>query len=168
MVLLEHPILFVFPAAMAFAASMDLLTMTIPNRISLTLIAAFLVAVPVTGMPWDQFIWHLGAGGLVLSFGIAMFALGWMGGGDAKLIAAASLWVGFENLPMFLAQIAVLGGVLSVAILAYRSFPIGSRPIPKWAARLHTAGGGIPYGIAIAGGALLIYPQTVWFAMLSS
>ncbi len=166
--LLDYPLLMVFPAAMAFAASMDLLTMTIPNKISLALIVGFLVAAPITGMSLEQFGWHLGAGVLVLSCTVAMFALGWMGGGDAKLVAAASLWVGFGNLLMFLAQVAALGGVLAILILAYRSFPIGALPIPGWAARLHKAGGGIPYGLAIAGGALLIYPQTIWFEMLAS
>lgn len=161
--LLESPLLLIFPAAMAFAASMDLLTMTIPNRISLALLAGFAIAVPVTGMSWEQLGSHLGAFVLVLSCTITMFALGWMGGGDAKLIAAASLWVGFENLLMFLAQVAALGGVLAIVILAYRAYPLAALPIPDWAARLHKAGGGIPYGIAIAGGALLIYPQTYWF-----
>ena len=166
MLLLESPFLLVFPAAMAFAAAMDLLTMTIPNRISLALLAGFVIAVPVTGMSWEQVGWHLGAFALVLSCTITMFALGWMGGGDAKLIAVASLWVGFENLLMFLAQVAALGGVLAIAILAYRAYPLAALPIPDWAARLHKSGGGIPYGIAIAGGALLIYPHTYWFGVI--
>lgn len=161
--LLESPLLLIFPAAMAFAGAMDLLTMTIPNRISLALLAAFVIAVPATGMSWEQVGWHVGAFLLILSCTITMFALGWMGGGDAKLIAVASLWVGFENLVMFLAQVAALGGVLAIVILVYRAYPLAAFPIPDWAARLHKSGSGIPYGIAIAGGALLIYPQTFWF-----
>ncbi len=141
--------------------------MTIPNRISLALLVGFVIAAPLTGMSWEQFGWHLAAFLLVLSCTIAMFALGWMGGGDAKLIAAASLWVGFDNLLLFLAQTATLGGVLAVAILIYRFYPLAVLPLPSWATRLHQSGSGIPYGIAIAGGALLVYPQTYWFSLIS-
>ena len=163
---LEYPLLLVFPAAMAFAGSMDLLTMTIPNRISLALIAGFIIAGPVTGMSMEQFGWHLGAGLSVLACTIAMFALGWMGGGDAKLLAAAALWVGFENLPLFFGMVGLLGGLLAIIVLGYRYLPLAALPIPDWAARLHKAGGGIPYGIAIAGGALLVYPHTYWFTSI--
>lgn len=152
---------------MAYAGAMDLLTMTIPNRISLALLAAFAVAVPITGMPMETLGYHVGTFVLVLSCTVAMFALGWMGGGDAKLIAVASLWVGFENLLMFLAQVAVLGGLLALAILVYRHVSISSLPLPEWAKRLHKTGGGIPYGIAIAGSALLIYPDTFWFTTIA-
>lgn len=157
----------IFPAAMAYAGAMDMLTMTIPNRISLALLAGFVIAAPLTGMSLEQAGWHLAAFALVLTCTITMFAFGWMGGGDAKLIAAASLWVGFEHLVMFLAYVAAMGGILAVAILAYRAYPLASLPIPDWAVRLHKSGGGIPYGIAIAAGALLIYPQTYWFTVIS-
>lgn len=152
---------------MAFAGAMDLLTMTIPNRISLALLAGFVIAVPVAGMPLEVVGWHLAAFVLVLSCTVAMFALGWMGGGDAKLIAVASLWVGWSNLIMFLALVAVLGGVLALAILAFRAYPVAALPVPNWAVRLHKSGGGIPYGIAIAGAGLLIYPDTFWFLAVS-
>ncbi len=153
---------------MAFAGSMDMLTMTIPNRVSLILIAAFLIAAPVTGMTMEQFGWHLASFGLILSCTIAMFALGWMGGGDAKLIAVGALWVGFETLPLFLTNIAVFGGLLAVFILGFRAIPITGLPLPNWAHRLHQSGGGIPYGLAIAGAALLVYPHTIWFGSLGS
>lgn len=165
--LLESPVLLVFPAAMAFAGAMDLLTMTIPNRISLALLAGFAIAVPLTGMSLEQLGWHLGAFLLVLSCTVMMFALGWMGGGDAKLIAVASLWVGFDNLLLFLALVSAFGGVLAIFVLAYRAFPFGALPIPDWAARLHKSGSGIPYGIAIAAAALFMYPETFWFTAVT-
>jgi prepilin peptidase CpaA len=161
---LETALLLIFPAAMAFAGAMDLLTMTIPNRISVALAGAFAFAAYKAGLPLDVVAAHLGAAALVLALGIVMFALGWLGGGDAKLMSAAALWIGLgDMLIAYFAVVAVLGGVLALAILAYRKLPIAALPGPDWALNLHRSGTGIPYGLAIAGAALWIYPQTVWF-----
>ena len=167
--MLELPLLLLFPAAMAFAAASDLLTMTIPNRVSLLLVAFFLLLAPFAGLSWSAVLAnHLTAGALVLLVGIGMFAIGWLGGGDAKIIAAASLWLGFDHLLPFLTQTAVFGGLLAVVILAYRGFPAAAMNLPDWALRLHKKGGGIPYGVAIAGAALAVYPATPWFAAFAS
>jgi prepilin peptidase CpaA len=165
---LEFPLLLVFPAAMAFAGATDLLTMTIPNRVSLALLAAFAAAAPLTGMPWSQFFSHLLAGFAMLALGILMFERGWLGGGDAKLLAAAVLWLGFENVVQYLFLVAALGGVLAAIILAYRGVvpPLWVATQP-WAIRLHDRRTGIPYGIALAAAALWIYPSTNWFAVLA-
>ena len=165
----EFPLLLLFPAAMAFAAAMDLLTMTIPNRISIILAVGFLVLAPVAGLSWHQFFTHLSVGVAVLLLGIVMFSQGWVGGGDAKLLAAAALWIGADHLMLYLAQVALLGGLLSFVVLAYRYWlPLEKFQAPEWARKLHEKGGGIPYGLAIAGGGLLIYPQTPWFIAFSS
>jgi prepilin peptidase CpaA len=161
---LEYPLFLVFPVAMAFAGAMDLFTMTIPNRVSAALVAGFLVAAPLAGLSLQDFAMHIGACLIVLSVGIGMFAAGWMGGGDAKLMAAASLWVGFDDLVLYLTQVSILGGALALAILAYRQMPAAALPMPGWALRLHEEGTGIPYGLAIAGAGLMIYPKTPWFA----
>lgn len=167
--MLEHPLLFVFPAAMAFAGAMDLFTMTIPNRVSLVLLAAFLGLAPVSGMPLGVIGWHLVAGLLVLMLGIVMFSLGWLGGGDAKLLAAASLWLGFEQLLPYLVWASFLGGALALMILGYRSLmPPLWAVRHDWAMRLYDRRVGIPYGIALAGAALLIYPSTKWFQLLAA
>ncbi len=158
------PLLLLFPAAMAFAGAMDLLTMTIPNKISLALIGAFLVCGLFAGLSLEQFAIHLACGGLILLVGIAMFAARLLGGGDAKLMAASAIWVGADNLMMYFLMISVLGGVLAVALLVYRKLPAGSLALPPWALRLHVPGSSMPYGVAIAAAALWIYPQTIWFA----
>jgi prepilin peptidase CpaA len=103
----------------------------------------------------------------MLGIGILFFSAGWFGGGDAKLMAAAALWIGFDDLLVYFTQVAILGGVLAIAILAYRRLPATALPGPDWALRLHKSGTGIPYGLAIAGAALWIYPQTAWFAAFS-
>lgn len=161
--MLEYPLLLVFPAVMVFAGAMDLLTMTIPNRISITLAGLFLIAAPLAGLSLDEFAMSIAAALLVLTIGIGMFAMGWLGGGDAKLLSVAALWVGFDNLLVYFTQVAILGGVLAVLILVYRRLPAGALPGPDWALRLHQQGSGIPYGLAIAGAALWIYPHTTWF-----
>jgi prepilin peptidase CpaA len=161
----EYAVLLVFPAAMAFAGAMDLLTMTIPNRISIVLVAAFCVAAAMTGMGWQELASHVGAGFLMLVIGIAMFAMGWLGGGDAKLLAAAALWIGFEHLIGYLLVAGIAGGLLALVILIYRSMP---PPLwlarQGWALHLHGARTGIPYGIALAAAGLHVFPSTSWFA----
>ncbi|MGI9423111.1 MAG: A24 family peptidase [Hyphomicrobiaceae bacterium] len=160
----EYSLLLLFPAFMALAAMLDLFTMTIPNRISLFLVAAFCVVAPVTGMGWEQFAIHFGVGAAVLVAGFLLFALGFLGGGDAKLLAAASLWIGYHDLLSYLVIVAQFGAVLAIAILVYRRMiPAHVIPNQAWTERLHNKKQGIPYGIALACGALWVFPQTEWF-----
>jgi prepilin peptidase CpaA len=148
--------LLLFPALMAFAASSDLITMTISNRVSLALTAAFFLLALATGM-------HAAAAALVLVFAFGFFTQGWIGGGDAKLAAATALWFGFSHLLDYLLYAALLGGVLTVLLIQFRKLPLpGVLARQKWILRLHEKGGSVPYGIALAAAALLIYPKTGW------
>lgn len=156
--------LVIFPAAMAYAAVSDLLSMTISNRITMVLIATFALCSVLLGLSWDAIGWHLAAGGTVLVVCFGMFAAGWIGGGDAKLAAATALWFGFGELTSYLAIAGMAGGLLTLAILLYRG-----QPLPAligqwdWARRLHSPNEGVPYGIALAFSALVILPQTdIW------
>lgn len=163
--MLDCPLLLVFPLAMVMAGIMDLLTFTIPNRISLALVAGFLAAAFLAGLPSMVLLTHAGAGLLVLAAGFAMFARGWIGGGDAKLMAAAALWLGFESLPAFLFHTALLGGAMAMLLLTYRRYvPLPWLTRQAWAMRLHDRSQGIPYGVALAGAGLLVYPSTFWMS----
>lgn len=165
--MIEYAVLLVFPAAMAFAGAMDLFTMTIPNRISIVLVAAFGVAAAMTGIGWSALASHLGAGFLMLVIGIGMFAMGWLGGGDAKLLAATALWIGFDHLLAYLIVAGIAGGLLAIVILLYRSIlPPLWLARQRWALNLHSARTGIPYGIALAAAGLHVYPSTGWLAPL--
>ena len=159
--------LMAFPVAMAFAAANDLFTMKIPNRISLALIASFLAAALLAGMPLQTIGIHgaIAIGVLVATF--LLFSFNMLGGGDAKLMAAGALWMGSEQIVPFLAYVTVFGGVLAVVILAYRKFPVGAFALPGWAQRLHVHGTGIPYGIAIAAGGLIVFPHTELFRIFA-
>jgi prepilin peptidase CpaA len=159
--------LVLFPALMAFAASSDLITMTISNRVSLALAGGFLVLALVTGMGLADIGWHVAAGAVVLVAAFVFFSRGWIGGGDAKLAAATALWLGFDQLLPYLLYASLLGGVLTFAMLQLRTMPLPAPLVGQaWAERLHRMDTGIPYGIALAVAALLIYPHTNWMTSL--
>src|SRR5579862_2467413 len=84
----------VFPVGMALAAASDLLTMTISNRLMLVLAATFLVLLPFAGLDLHAIGLHVAAGLAVLAVAFFCFAMGWIGGGDAKLAAVIALWFG--------------------------------------------------------------------------
>lgn len=160
--------LLLFPAIMAFAASSDLLTMTISNRLTLALAAGFAVLAVAAGMSWHDAGMHALAGAIVLAAGFVCFSRGWMGGGDAKLAAATALWLGFDHLMPYLLYASLLGGALTVLLIQFRALPLPA-PLARqpWIIRLHEKGGGVPYGIALAAAALIVYPETGWMAHLA-
>ncbi len=164
--MLEGATLVIFPGLMIFAALSDLFTMTISNRISLALVAIFLPFAVVAGLSVQDVALHLacGLGVLVLTF--SMFAMGWIGGGDAKLAAATAVWMGFNHLSDYGLYATSLGGLLTLAILACRSVPLPMFAVKvEWLQRLHDNEAGVPYGIALAVAGLMIYPQTgIWSA----
>ena len=155
--------LLLFPALMAFAAASDLFTMTIPNRVSLALVGGFFALAVLSGMGLQDVLAHIGAGAAVLAVAFTCFALGWIGGGDAKIVAAAALWFGFAHLLDYLLYASLFGGALTLLLLQFRQWPLPwSLGGQAWLLRLHSKETGIPYGIALAIGALMIYPETDW------
>ncbi|MDO8876473.1 MAG: prepilin peptidase [Pseudolabrys sp.] len=155
--------LLLFPALMAFAASSDLFTMTISNRLSLALAGGFALLAIATGMSLPAVGMHLAAGSLVLVVAFGLFSQGWIGGGDAKLAAATALWFGFEHLLDYVTYASLFGGVLTLVLIQFRKLPLPAvLARQKWIMRLHEAGGGVPYGIALAASALMVYPKTLW------
>ena len=128
-----YSLLFVFPSAMAYAAASDLLTMRIANSVSLGLVAAFLVIALIAGMPAQEMLLHLAIGAALLVAGMLLFSLNLVGGGDAKLLAAAGLWIGYDQLVPFLLYVTIFGGALALLLLAYRRFPATALPLPTWA-----------------------------------
>ena len=155
--------LLMFPALMAFAASSDLFTMTISNRLSLALAAGFVLLAVVTGMNLTEFGWHLAAGAAVLVVCFGFFSQGWIGGGDAKLAAATALWFGFGHLLDYLVYASLFGGLLTLVIIQFRRLPLPAvLERQPWIMRLHKSGGGVPYGIALAAAAMMVYPKTGW------
>jgi prepilin peptidase CpaA len=150
----------VFPALMAFAAAYDLTTMTIPNKLSAAVALFFFVVVLLCRLPVSEIAWHLAAGLLVLIVTFAMFTAGWIGGGDAKLASGIALWFGFSNLLDYFMLTSIIGGGMTLALLAVRRYPL-PRLLSRlpWALRLHDPKAGVPYGIALAIAALVVLPN---------
>lgn len=160
--MLEALIFVVFPFCMAFAIVSDMVSMTIANRVSIILVAAFAVVAPLTGMAWVDYGWHFAAGAAVLAVTFLLFAIGGMGGGDAKLMAATALWMGFSpQLMQYLVYAAMLGGLLTVLILFYRRSPLSTFTGGNLFLR-HFADPavGVPYGVALGLSGLMVYPAT--------
>jgi prepilin peptidase CpaA len=152
-----------FPGVMAFAAASDLLTMTIANRVSIALIAGFALLAALGGITGTALVSHIAAGVAVFAVAFVCFARGWVGGGDAKLASTTALWLGFSHLFDYLLYASVFGGALTLLIMLFRSLPLPNLLASQhWAERLHRDDAGVPYGIALAAAALVVYPQTGW------
>ena len=161
--------LLLFPAGMALAASSDLLTMKISNTLVLSLVAAFFCVALAVQLPLDVLAMHVLCAVVVLVAGFSFFAFGWIGGGDAKLAAATALWLGFGLATPYVIYSALIGGLLTLAILGLRNLPL--MPVLtryRWLERLHNPKSGVPYGIALAIAGLLTYSQSVIFQRLAA
>jgi prepilin peptidase CpaA len=150
-----------FPAAMAYAAASDLLTMTISNKLSIALVVGYYLVALLLGMPATTIGIHSATAFVVLAISFSMFAAGWIGGGDAKLVAAIALWLGFGQLLSFLILASIFGGALTVSLLMVRRYALPACLLGQdWLERLHAPTTGVPYGIALAAAALLTYPHS--------
>lgn len=152
-----------FPFLLVFAAVSDLVTMTISNRISILLTGGFVGLALILALPLSAIGMHFAMAAIVLCIGFAMFAFGWIGGGDAKLAAAISLWLGFDHTLEFAFISAILGGLLTLLIISTRdaNISIVAHKV-EWLERFLSGRKGVPYGIALSASALIIYPDTFW------
>jgi prepilin peptidase CpaA len=163
--------LVIFPLLMIFAALADLFTMTIPNRVSLLLIAGYFALALYLHQPWGVIALHASCGAVMLMLTFAMFNFGWIGGGDAKLASATALWLGWGVLFQYGLVASLIGGVLTLAIVELRRHDqLPAKLISvDFIARLADKSGGVPYGIALALAGLIVYPQTaVWTGFATS
>lgn len=162
--MIEAAALVVFPMLMAFSAFSDLLTMTIPNRVSIALVVVFAVLAVSLQMPLATVALHLSCALAMLALTFVFFHFRWMGGGDAKLASATALWLGWDNLLDYWLIASIAGAALTLAIMELRRRELPSRlaRLP-FVARLGDASVGAPYGIALAIAGVLIYPRSsVW------
>jgi prepilin peptidase CpaA len=167
--LLELAVLTFFPGLLIIAALGDLVTYRIPNWLSVALIVLFGATAVGDGLEWMVVGAHAILALLLLLVGMGLFALRLLGGGDAKLLAATGLWMGWAALPAYLIWVTVTGGLLAAMVLTFRKIPMSEGfAAPKWVSRLHDPREGIPYGIAIASGALIALPSSIWFEKISS
>lgn len=157
-------LLLLLPILLAYACFSDLFTMRISNRVSVFVLGLFPVAALAAGMNASDVGLHLLTGLAVLAVSFTLFAFGWVGGGDAKLVAATAVWFGFEMVLEYVAVSCILGGALTLGLLYVRQQPLPAGFIEQpWIARLHEPTTGIPYGIALGIAALMLLPGSpVW------
>jgi len=161
--MLEYLLVLFFPFFVIYAAASDLFSMTISNKVSLALMAGFMVFALWMRMDYMTIAWHWAMFAMVLAGGFALFALGAMGGGDAKLAASTALWLGWEHTMSYFLISAIMGGVLTLMIIKLRTMPLPDRVTDvDWVYRLYRADSGIPYGIVLGIAAIVVYPQTLW------
>jgi prepilin peptidase CpaA len=139
-----------FPLLLIVAAAGDVLSRRISNRLVLLLALAFFPAAWAAGMPLMPMLVHAAAGLGLLALGFMLFSFGFMGGGDAKLLAGTGVWLGLESIVPFLTLTVIAGGLLAVILLVRHLLrPRGAKP-------------SVPYGYAIAAGAILAFSDSWW------
>ena len=152
-----------FPLLMIVAGAGDALAMRIPNWLTLSIALSFFPMAVLAGMPLSAASLHLAAGFGLFALGFVLFSLGLFGGGDAKLLAAAGLWLGWPDLIPFLVMTALAGGVLAAAVGCWSLINMESE---LREGSLFKRFGGIrpdvPYGYAFAIGAILAFSQSWW------
>lgn len=144
-------------AVLVFAAGMtDIATRRIPNTISIILFCVWALQAPFNEA---SILYSLATGAIALIIGFFAFARGYIGGGDAKLIAACAVWMGPLLITPFILYTALIGGAL--ALLWQFEAPVryalarGGLPVSIACTRE------LPYGLAIAGAALCLLPRMI-------
>jgi prepilin peptidase CpaA len=167
--LVAAALVMIFPILVIVAALKDITSYTIPNWISLALIGAYVPAAFAIGLPLPTMGLSLALAAGALILGVGMFALNWIGGGDAKLLAAATLWVGWAGLAPFLLGTAMAGGALALMLIVVRKQPLQALvpANPRWLFRLASPGEAVPYGVAICVGALVAFAASPMAATLT-
>ncbi|MFL6752863.1 MAG: prepilin peptidase [Sphingomicrobium sp.] len=136
-------------AALAAAAIEDFIRLRISNLTCLAVLVSALIAMGLHGFPlelWENVLVFL----VLLGGGTLLFASGKIGGGDVKLLACLGLWVDISAAVWLLATALMAGGILALIYLAVRA-----RRLTRAGAKYKSKG--IPYGMAIAAGAGVIF-----------
>ncbi len=167
--MLETSLFLVLGATLIVAAAYDVLTLTIPNWISLALLALFPFFAIAAGLGWIELGWHFAIAFVALLLGIGAFAAGIVGGGDAKLFAAVALFMGPRGLAPYVFDVAIAGGVLALVFIV-----LHQPRVQEWSrsssllAQIVSRGMALPYGVAIVAGALIAFPASHLFALIAA
>ncbi|WP_417818943.1 A24 family peptidase [Tritonibacter scottomollicae] len=146
-------ILIVLTVLLVGAAVQDMVSMRISNLFSIAVIALFGLWIAYKGFPdngWENGV-HFA---IALVAGMGLFAMGWIGGGDAKLYASCALWFDLAAAPVLVFCITMAGLILLLAMLVTRRFRkrrIRPGPFEEPDAKKSLQ---MPYGVAIAAGSI--------------
>lgn len=147
-----------FTGLLIYAAGSDVARLIIPNWVSIALAAIFPLAALAIGMAPFEIGMHILFGAAMLAVGFFLFAANVFGGGDAKLIAAAAVWTGFQGFMPLIFWTATAGGLMAAALLAARQIVKQAETNPPFVNHLLQKQNGIPYGVAIMAGGLMAIP----------
>jgi prepilin peptidase CpaA len=146
----------------------DVLSRRIPNWLCLLLAIGFLPLALASGMPWPDILTSAAVGLSLLLAGFILFSLGFLGGGDAKLIASAGLWLGLSGLPHFLSITVLVGAGIALIMVAWPYLALEAEVRNIRLGRLGAQKPTLPYGYSIAAGAVLSLPHSWWGAALGA
>ena len=152
-----------FFALCILAALIDIETLTIPNWLNGWLAFLFVPAVILAAPGWETVGWHVLVGAIAFVASVALFFLGVYGGCDAKFIPGVLLWVGPAGVAPFLIVTALAGGILTILVIIMRGL-LPSGYAPGFGVATFEDRKGVPYGVAIAMGALFAAPASPFLA----
>lgn len=157
-----------FPLLMIIAGAGDALSMRISNRLNAIIAVSFLPMAFAAGMPLEMLAGHLLTALFLLVAGYMLFAVSIFGGGDAKLLAAAGLWLGYPLVMQFAVLTALIGGGLAAVVGIWTLIKLQSEIHEGFVSRrLGFLKPDLPYGIALAAGAILAFSQSWWMSLAS-
>lgn len=173
--LINHITVYLFPALLMLGAAYDVASYRIPNWLSAAMAGAFVPVAILADMSFSDIGLSALLGLLMLMVGMVLFALKWFGGGDAKMLAAAALWLGLDKngsvfgVLNYVIAVGLLGGLFALLLLSFRRMPLPATFAGQgWLLRLHSASEGIPYGVALAGAGIWTFQRTIIYAHLVS
>lgn len=154
------------------AAWSDFRGFRIPNLYSLVILGAFVIAFGVLAlMGHEQLVFkslgsHVGAAVLVLAVTGLLFVMRQLGAGDSKFATVIALWVGLSGLVPFLFYMALSGGVIAALSLLLRKYKPFKHPLEgSWIAKAQEGHPSVPYGIALAIGAVAAFAFQGYFSL---
>jgi prepilin peptidase CpaA len=148
----------------------DLFVYRIPNICSLLSIPLFFTFAIASKMPFDMVTSHAITGAVVFVITFAMFLAGAFGGGDAKMMSAIALWLGFDALMPFLMGALLIGGFFGIFLMVVRRLKYP----PAWLVAMpllhgiyagavyddETIPNALPYGVPMAAMLLILAPHS--------
>ena len=166
---LEFFIILSFLTLIFSAAISDLTRFKIPNKYPFFISLLFFISSALVNWSWWFVIYNLLTALVILLICFLLFIKRYIGGGDAKLFSAISLWSGLNGLYEFVLVMAFSGGGLSILLILFRKLTLS--PVLKriyWINQLHSNKNQIPYGLAIAFGALVTFDQFPIFKYINN
>lgn len=157
------------------AAAGDIRSRRIPNKLVLGvcglygLFAVLVLTGVIAGPGIPSVLGALKVAGITFLGTVALFAMGLLGGGDAKLIPAVALWMGEPYIAPFLIIMTLVGGLLAGGMLIKSKLAALKQNVVNTDAGTNKimVTDQVPYGVAIAAGGIFVTSQLIVNAFAS-